>query len=163
MTDVLHAPWPSTTLPLQHSCSQFAEIAGRQSLESVQNARIRAKCNNNGAPGLLLNAESDEERETSAELTPAGGDGHHEQIGDLEPLARQRANTDRAISQLPHVDRGNYLMPVHNQYAQDDKLMRVRPSVYVDYLSHDWKEEDILASWKYVVSETKRYGNSARL
>ncbi|PVH70677.1 hypothetical protein DL98DRAFT_521495, partial [Cadophora sp. DSE1049] len=133
MTDVSHAPWPSTTLLLQHSYSQFAEIAGRPSLQ-------------------LLNAESDKERETSAELPPGGRDGHYEQIGDLEPLARQRANEDRAVSQAPNIDRGSYPTPGHVEYAQDDNLIRVQPSVYVDYLSHDWKEEDIWTSWKYVVS-----------
>ncbi|KAI9798840.1 MAG: hypothetical protein M1825_004963 [Sarcosagium campestre] len=47
--------------------------------------------------------------------------------------------------------------------AEDDTAVRDEPSRHVDYLSHDWREEDIWASWRHIVSKRKVYGNSARL
>lgn len=46
---------------------------------------------------------------------------------------------------------------------EDDSAIRVQPSRHVDYLSHDWSEEDIQASWKHLVSKRGAYNNSARL
>lgn len=47
--------------------------------------------------------------------------------------------------------------------AEDDTAVHSQPSRHVDYLSHDWKEEDIWASWRHIVSKRKIYGNSVRL
>ncbi|CAK7203469.1 protein phosphatase regulator [Sporothrix eucalyptigena] len=47
--------------------------------------------------------------------------------------------------------------------AEDDTAVRAMPSRHVDYLSHNWKEEDIWESWKYIVSRRGDYSNSARL
>ena len=53
--------------------------------------------------------------------------------------------------------------PDPNIAAEDDTAVRHEPSRQVDYLSHDWKEEDIWSSWRHIVSKRKVYGNSARL
>lgn len=47
--------------------------------------------------------------------------------------------------------------------TEDDTAARKEPTAHVDYLSHSWAEEDIWASWRYVVSKRKVYGNSIRL
>ncbi|PVH68011.1 hypothetical protein DL98DRAFT_523011, partial [Cadophora sp. DSE1049] len=47
---------------------------------------IRGKCNS-GTPSLLLNVEANEERETGNDPPLGGGDGHNEQVVDLEPLS----------------------------------------------------------------------------
>ncbi|KKA30304.1 hypothetical protein TD95_004337 [Thielaviopsis punctulata] len=47
--------------------------------------------------------------------------------------------------------------------SEDDTAVRAIPSRHVDYLSHDWREEDIWSSWKYVVSRRGEFSNSARL
>lgn len=49
------------------------------------------------------------------------------------------------------------------EHAEDDSAVRSQPSRHVDYLSHNWKEEDIWSSWKLIVSKRKAYNNSARL
>ncbi|KAI1004447.1 hypothetical protein K3495_g3765 [Podosphaera aphanis] len=49
------------------------------------------------------------------------------------------------------------------EHAEDDTAIRVQPSRHVDYLSHNWREEDIWSSWKFVISRRKSYNNSARL
>jgi len=45
----------------------------------------------------------------------------------------------------------------------DDTALRDEPSRHVDYLSHDWKEEDIWSSWKHIVSKRRYYGERSRL
>ncbi|KAF3197204.1 hypothetical protein TWF679_003484 [Orbilia oligospora] len=47
--------------------------------------------------------------------------------------------------------------------AIDDITLRVEPSRHVDYLSYEWKEEDIWASWRYMIGKRKVYDNAARL
>lgn len=47
--------------------------------------------------------------------------------------------------------------------AGDDTAIENEPTRHVDYLSHNWKEEDIWASWRHVVAKRKVYSNSARL
>ncbi|KAF3938529.1 hypothetical protein ABW19_dt0207546 [Dactylella cylindrospora] len=47
--------------------------------------------------------------------------------------------------------------------AIDDIVVRAEPSRHVDYLSHNWKEEDIWASWRYMIGKRKVYDNAARL
>lgn len=47
--------------------------------------------------------------------------------------------------------------------AADDTVIKQEPSQHVDYLSHDWREEDVLSSWRYLVSQRKVYGQQSRL
>lgn len=47
--------------------------------------------------------------------------------------------------------------------AGDDTAISREPTRHVDYLSHNWKEEDIWASWRHIVSRRQSYGNNERL
>lgn len=47
--------------------------------------------------------------------------------------------------------------------SSDDASVESEPERHVDYLSHDWREEDIWTSWRYVVSRRDRYSNGVRL
>ena len=47
--------------------------------------------------------------------------------------------------------------------AGDDTAIRVEPSRHVDYLSHNWREEDIWSSWRHIVAKRNVYSNSPRL
>ncbi len=47
--------------------------------------------------------------------------------------------------------------------AGDDTAIENEPTRHVDYLSHNWKEEDIWASWRHIVAKRKAYSNSPRL
>ena len=44
----------------------------------------------------------------------------------------------------------------------DDTAAKHEPSRHVDYLSHDWREEDIWSSWRYIVSKRSYYGERSR-
>lgn len=45
----------------------------------------------------------------------------------------------------------------------DDANLRREPSRHVDYLSHEWRQEDIWCSWRYIVARRKSLDNSKRL
>jgi hypothetical protein len=47
--------------------------------------------------------------------------------------------------------------------AGDEATIKPQPTRHVDYLSHDWKEEDIWSSWKYFVSHRLECRDSRRL
>lgn len=47
--------------------------------------------------------------------------------------------------------------------AADDTSVEEEPSRHVDYLSHEWREEDIWASWRYVTARRSDYSNGVRL
>ncbi|KAL8768728.1 MAG: hypothetical protein Q9209_005146 [Squamulea sp. 1 TL-2023] len=47
--------------------------------------------------------------------------------------------------------------------AGDDMDIQREPTRHVDYLSHNWNEEDIWSSWRHVVARRKVYSNSTRL
>ncbi|KAL7940383.1 hypothetical protein V8C42DRAFT_362759 [Trichoderma barbatum] len=49
------------------------------------------------------------------------------------------------------------------RYSQDDMSTRLRPSSYVDYFSHNWTEETIQKSWRYIASNSSELDNAARL
>ena len=47
--------------------------------------------------------------------------------------------------------------------SEDDTAVRVEPTQHVDYLSHDWNEEDIWSSWRHIVEHRRVYGERSRL
>jgi hypothetical protein len=47
--------------------------------------------------------------------------------------------------------------------SEDDTAVRMEPSQHVDYLSHEWKEEDIWSSWRHIVEHRSVYGERSRL
>ena len=55
---------------------------------------------------------------------------------------------------------GSTEMPIS---AGDDQAIESEPTRHVDYLSHEWREEDIWASWRYIVARRGVYSNSVRL
>lgn len=53
--------------------------------------------------------------------------------------------------------------PECGEHAEDDTAVTTKPTRQVDYLSHDWREEDIWSSWRYIVSRRGEFSNSTRL
>ncbi|EXJ78206.1 hypothetical protein A1O3_09367 [Capronia epimyces CBS 606.96] len=47
--------------------------------------------------------------------------------------------------------------------TQDDQSIELEPTRHVDYLSHEWKEEDIWLSWSYVAHRRGGLTNGTRL
>ncbi|KAK0256538.1 protein phosphatase regulator [Friedmanniomyces endolithicus] len=53
--------------------------------------------------------------------------------------------------------------PLPTPSISDDTALKQEPSQHVDYLSHEWREEDIWSSWRHIVSQRKVYGQKSRL
>ena len=49
------------------------------------------------------------------------------------------------------------------EHAEDDTAVSTRPFKQVDYLSHEWREEDIWSSWRYIVNRSGDFPNKERL
>ena len=49
------------------------------------------------------------------------------------------------------------------EHAGDDTVVSIRPSKQVDYLSHEWREEDIWSSWRYIVNGSGDFPHRERL
>lgn len=47
--------------------------------------------------------------------------------------------------------------------VNDDQAVQVEPTQHVDYLAHEWREEDIWASWSYVSKRRGVINNHTRL
>jgi hypothetical protein len=78
------------------------------------------------------------------------------QTGDSDTSSEHEDDDDSAATTRPG-------SPDVNDRAEDDIAIRARPSRHVDYLSHNWREEDIWSSWKLIVARRGDYSNSARL
>jgi len=53
--------------------------------------------------------------------------------------------------------------PELDDRPEDDTAVRIQPSRHVDYLSHEWSEEEVWSSYKFIVSKRKTIPNSERL
>nr|AAX07633.1 HEX2 protein-like protein [Pyricularia grisea] len=86
------------------------------------------------------------------------------ELDDMEAPSSPRTGDTSSINDddtTPTEDSSHPITP--SEHADDDLTMSHRPKQHVDYLSHNWREEDIWESWKYVVARRQEYGNSARL
>ncbi|KAH8650247.1 hypothetical protein BGZ60DRAFT_437031 [Tricladium varicosporioides] len=84
----------------------------------------------------------------------------------MAPPASPRSCTVLPASNSTLTNNSRPDSPVPAEYvegAKDDAMVRDQPLRYIDYLSHDWKEEDIWSSWKHIVSKRNAYSNSTRL
>ncbi|KAH7472018.1 hypothetical protein FOMA001_g13327 [Fusarium oxysporum f. sp. matthiolae] len=59
--------------------------------------------------------------------------------------------------------RGSPELGKFHERAEVDTAINAQPWRNIDYLSHDWKEEEILSSWKYITTRRGEDPNSARL
>jgi len=119
------------------------------------------------ASSLSLDANCDDETDEDQIVFPSYDDvGYYGQVEDLEPPASPRTGdsytvSPTSVSTSTNVSRPD--SPDSVEHAEDDTAVRIQPSRHVDYLSHNWKEEEIWSSWKHIVSKRKAYNNSARL
>ncbi|KAH6667707.1 hypothetical protein B0J14DRAFT_170523 [Halenospora varia] len=84
----------------------------------------------------------------------------------MVPPASPRSRTVLTASNSTSTNDSRPDSPVpaeHVERAKDDAMVRDQPLRYIDYLSPDWKEDDIWSSWKHIVSKRNAYSNSARL
>lgn len=92
--------------------------------------------------------------------------GYFNHVEDLEPPPSPRNGHSYSASpndQDMSTSTSRPGSPDLLERAEDDINIRAQPSRHVDYLSHNWREEDIWSSWKLIVSRRGDYANAARL
>ncbi|KAF2210854.1 hypothetical protein CERZMDRAFT_121680 [Cercospora zeae-maydis SCOH1-5] len=87
--------------------------------------------------------------------------------GDCAPAGHSIGRSDRCSDEpgeSPATDPTFSDSPIATATVVDDTAVRHDPSRQVDFLSHDWREEDIWSSWRHIVSQRKTlYGERSRL
>ena len=76
------------------------------------------------------------------------------------PRSKVILGPQKSLSLASLADHG---LPEPSNTAGDDTTIQMQPTRHVDYLSHNWNEEDIWSSWRHVVKKRKIYSNSTRL
>ena len=77
--------------------------------------------------------------------------------------SRPRAVSTSSPTNTPSPKTSRPKWACQSSSTEDDMAAKREPTAHVDYLSHSWAEEDIWASWRYIVTKRKVYGNSIRL
>ncbi|KAI1415987.1 hypothetical protein F5Y13DRAFT_140900 [Hypoxylon sp. FL1857] len=87
-------------------------------------------------------------------------------LEDLEPPPSPRTGDSYTVSPTDPETSATPSRPESPgtlERAEDDTAVEHHPTQHVDYLSHDWREEDIWSSWRYIVSKRREYSNGPRL
>ncbi|OTA24195.1 hypothetical protein BTJ68_13295 [Hortaea werneckii EXF-2000] len=74
-----------------------------------------------------------------------------------------QSSSDEPVSESVTTDTTRSDSPLPTPTVLDDTAMKLEPKQHVDYLSHDWREEDIWSSWRHIVSQRRVYGQRSRL
>ncbi|KAF2151210.1 hypothetical protein K461DRAFT_322500 [Myriangium duriaei CBS 260.36] len=119
-------------------------------------------------PASSVSFEDKDDRENEDIAFPSYDDGvqfyHTDEPLDLPPSpsdGSDAGSTAREESNASQSTRSE--SPLPTPIVADDTAVKANPSRHVDYLSHDWREEDIWSSWRHIVSQRKVYGQRSRL
>ena len=120
------------------------------------------------ATNFSLASDCDDASATPEEATLrlSADQGYFGRLGNQEPPPSLEADDSDSSSPGEQDDSAATSRPGSPDFqerAEDDIAVRTQPSRHVDYLSHNWREEDIWSSWKLIVSRRGDYNNSARL
>jgi hypothetical protein len=118
-------------------------------------------CSSTPARSLSLDTSWGEQDDEDQIVSPSYDVGYYGQVEDLEPPASSYTVPPTSNRTSTNVSRLESPDPV--EHAEDDTAVRIQPSRNVDYLSHNWREEDIWSSRKHIMRNRKAYNNSARL
>lgn len=92
------------------------------------------------------------DRAESEASTPPASPAFGEDLSDEHAEVSITSDTTQSDSPLP------------TPTVLDDYAVQEQPTRQVDFLSHNWREEDIWASWRHIVSQRKAvYGEMSRL
>ncbi|KXL51020.1 hypothetical protein M433DRAFT_7125 [Acidomyces richmondensis BFW] len=78
-----------------------------------------------------------------------------------EPFDESQSSDEPVESTTTETTRSD--SPVPTPQPADDTAIKAEPKQHVDYLSHNWREEDIWSSWRHIVSQRRVYGQRSRL
>jgi hypothetical protein len=106
----------------------------------------------------LSSLSLDEELLPSDKVSP-GTESESEPEPESESVTQTQIQDLDALSDISELSSPSTIL----HPAADDTSVEDEPSRHVDYLAHEWKEEDIWASWRYVTARRGDYSNGVRL
>ena len=164
ISDVYHDP--------SRSFPDSSPSSAPSSPQAVHVESATLSCSSTPATNFSLASDSDDEEHLGSVVSdeqiilPHYDDLSYFPREDLEPPPSPRTGDSYTASPNDHetsTPTSRPGSPDVNERAEDDIALKAQPSRHVDYLSHNWKEEDIWSSWKHIVSRRGDYSNSARL
>lgn len=140
---------------------------------TIQVSTADLSCSSTPASNLSLSADSDTSEdsalrrrsEDNEDIIFPDYDEYLDTISpeELEPPPSPRAGTSSGNDTSTTPSNVETPDAWENFPAADDTAIGIQPTRHVDYLSHDWREEDIWSSWKHIISNRESFNNSARL
>lgn len=119
--------------------------------------------NSTPASSLSLDTRADLDDEDEEDISFPSFEGAKQSEQITEPLEE----TESCVIEDPTVRHEELRRSPSSEFPQtvhDDQAIEDQPTRHVDYLSHEWKEEeDIWSSWRYIVARRSVYSNSVRL
>jgi hypothetical protein len=159
---------PSLSSPPKQSSYNPSILKPSKAQVPHTDPRDRPSISSNASSSLSLDVTAENEEEDQIVFPTYDDVGYFDQAEELEvPPSPSTGNSytvssaSNTASTTSNVSRPG--SPGSRPRPEDDIAAQRQPTRHVDYLSHDWKEEDIWSSWRHIVSKRKIYGNSARL
>lgn len=116
---------------------------------------------------LSLDVQCDQEEEDLVFPSYGDGEDYYNETIDAEPPPTPESllpdNGIQSPSEPTPAKQQGYAESIFRATGRDDTAIESMPTRHVDYLAHNWKEEDIWASWKHIVAKRKLYTNAPRL
>lgn len=121
-------------------------------------------------PSSSLSLEDQCEQKEDIVFPSYDGGGYYDETPEAEgvettsipepprPTAMRQSASDTSLAK-PELPERSERQPT----AGDDTAIESEPTRHVDYLSHNWKEEDIWSSWRHIVAKRRSYSNWPRL
>jgi hypothetical protein len=114
---------------------------------------------------LRLDSDAEDSDDEGIVFPSYGTGGRHRRDDEEVPPSSPITSGGPAVSPAEHTEANSAStsppdLPLH---SEDDTAVRVEPSRHVDYLSYEWREEDIWSSWRHIVEHRKVYGERSRL
>lgn len=147
---------PAESADSYYGSSSSASSSSRTSQVDLTNASSFAST---VSSSLTLDTSYDLDEDITFPIYHGGG--YMNPYEDDEPPSPRTDNSYTAPS--PTTDSTPTHTPDTHVIAEDDTAIKQHPSRHVDYLSHEWREEDIWSSWRHIVSKRRIYGERSRL
>jgi hypothetical protein len=155
---------------MEHPTHSPINLFNRQSNENLYDsdvdASVRSEADSSMSFGVFSSTDS---VSTHTSISHNGSEGYFDEQEHIEFLPAYESGTSFRTKHM--IAPRGVIDPKSSQPDQSEKIERAEddtaiiapPSKHVDYLSHDWCEEDIWSTWKYLKSTRQVYKNSERL
>ena len=173
-----HTSQPTTSLPKEPQLSDQGSLnyydQGRLESSSEEDSsassspRYDTKTSSSSTPPSSISLDPPEDDDDSEEdeedglCFPSYGDNRSGPVPARDP-APTMAGSDQQRDRSPTTPQNSTGPGSPILKPADDTAVHEEPTRQVDYLSHNWNEEDVSASWRHVVANKKTIGQTSRL